>query len=110
MLEDYEPFENAEEVWFWYCACQLARGDGLRAKCDYHGHLRICEISDIEKIIKKMHRESSVSNRHLRVMYRWGALFTPPYYDRRAKHSEVSLWEEGIKIFEIYLRQKGIIL
>lgn len=109
MIDNYEVFDNAEEVWFWYCACLLSRGDGLRARCDYQGKRRPCEIGDIEHIIKKMHQFSKVSNRHLRVMYRWGGLFYPPYYDRSAKKSEIRLWEEGLGVFEAYLRSKGFI-
>ena len=37
MREDYEPFDNAEDVWFWFCACIQARGDGLRSRSDYCG-------------------------------------------------------------------------
>ena len=35
MKEYYEPFENAEEVWFWFCGSIVARGDGLRKKITY---------------------------------------------------------------------------
>lgn len=109
MREDYEPFENAEEVWFWFCNSVTARGDGLRAKGDYLGHIRICEISDIYKIIKKMKSGHYISNRHLRIMSKWGSLSTAPYYDRRAKRSEIALWEEGMRYFEIFLKTKGIL-
>lgn len=27
MYKQYEAFENAEEVWLWYCACLEARRD-----------------------------------------------------------------------------------
>lgn len=29
MYKQYEAFENAEEVWLWYCACLEARREGL---------------------------------------------------------------------------------
>ena len=43
MREDYEPFDNAEEVWFWFCQSLEARGDGLRSRCDYSGKIRCLE-------------------------------------------------------------------
>lgn len=109
MTDNYKPFDNAEEVWFWYCNCLVIREDGLRSKGEHNGTPRICEVSDIAKIIKYMRMRSEVSPRHLRVMYRFGALNVPPYYDKRAKNSEVNLWDEGIKIFESYLLAKRII-
>ena len=52
MYKQYEAFENAEEVWLWYCACLEARREGLRSRGDYQGPERPCEISDIERIVK----------------------------------------------------------
>ena len=88
MREIYEPFDNAEEVWFWFCRSLDARGDGLRSRSDYPGE---------------------ITNRCLRVMSKWGMLGTPPYYDGRAKRSEIRLWEYGIGIFDFYLKTKGIL-
>lgn len=109
MLEDYEPFENVEEVWFWFCGCIIARGDGLRCAKDYVGKVRNCEVGDIYRIIKRMKIGHQISNRHLRIMAKWGGLSCPPYYDKRAKRSEIVLWDEGLSILEKYLRDKRII-
>lgn len=109
MYERYEPFDNAEEVWFWYCACMQARADGSRGRCDYVGPLRPCEVGDIYKIIKKLKLDHSLTNRHLRVMFTWGIQHCPPYYDRRAKRSHITLWEEGIRSLEAVLIEKNII-
>lgn len=109
MRENYEPFDNAEEVWFWFCQSLEARGDGIRSKTDYPGKLRCLEIGDVERILKRMRAKGEISNRILRVMLKWGRIGTPPYYDRRAKASEVRLWENGIYVFDIYLKIKGII-
>lgn len=109
MREDYEPFDNAEEVWFWFCQSLEARGDGLRSRCDYSGKIRCLEMGDVERILKRMRAKSEVNNRCLRVMFRWGRIGTPPYYDKRAKPSETRLWENGIYIFGLYLQAKGII-
>lgn len=56
MREDFEPFENAEEVWFWFCTSASARSGGLRSKSDYWGKPRCCELPDIQRIIKQMKR------------------------------------------------------
>lgn len=109
MCNDFEPFENVEEVWFWFCGCLLARGDGLRSCNDYEGRPRQCEIADIYRIVKRMKFLHQITNRHLRTMTKWGNWGCPPYYDRRAKRSEISLWEEGMGWLAVHLRSKGII-
>ena len=109
MKEEFEPFENAEQVWFWFCTSLLARGDGLRSKTDYWGKPRCCEISDISRIIKEMKKNHHLSNRHLRVMSAWGTKHKTPWESKRAKRSEIRLWEEGIKNFDTYLHYNQIL-
>lgn len=109
MSYNYEPFDNAQEVWFWFCQSMESQQEGWRDKNRVSGIVRCCEINDIYKIVKRMHQKSGITNRHFRVMTSWGKLGNPPYYDKRAKRSEVCLWEEGMKVFEIYLKEKGIL-
>lgn len=108
MRGEYQAFENAEEVWFWFCACLQAR-DGVRSRSDYAGVPRPCEVADISCIIKQLHYERRLSNRHLRVMYRWGAVHCAPYADRRSKRSEIRLWCESMQELEAVFRNKRII-
>lgn len=105
----YEPFENAEEVWFWFCSSIVAKNDGWRVRGDYKGKEHCCEISDIYRIIKKMKLQSLITNRHLRVMVEWGKQSISPYYNKYAKRSELRLWAEGISALDFQLRSKGII-
>ena len=94
MREIYEPFDNAEEVWFWFCRSLDARGDGLRSRSDYPGKCRSIEIGDVSRILKRMRARGEITNRCLRVM---------------SKRSEIRLWEYGIGIFDFYLKTKGIL-
>ena len=50
-----------------------------------------------------------ITNRHLRVMVKWGQLECSPYYHYRAKRSEIRLWDEGLHALEGWLLSKGII-
>ena len=109
MREIYEPFDNAEEVWFWFCRSLDARGDGLRSRSDYPGKCRSIEIGVVSRLLNRMRAVGEITNRCLRVMSKWGMLGTPPYYDGRAKRSEIRLWEYGIGIFDFYLKTKGIL-
>lgn len=109
MRESFEPFESAEEVWFWFCTSICARSGGLRSKSNYCGKPRCCELPDIQRIIKQMKRHHHLSNRQLRVIIKWGKIQTPPYYERRAKKSEIALWEAAMQNFEVYLKHFGIL-
>lgn len=108
MKEECQAFDNAEEVWFWFCACLQARG-GLRSRSDYTGVPRPCEVADVGRIIKQLHYKRRLSNRHLRVMYRWGAVHCAPYADRRGKRSEIRLWCESMQELEVVFRDKRIV-
>ena len=108
-MEVYEPFNNAEDVWFWFCRSLLARGDGLRSRSDYPGKKRGCEIGDISRILKTMRQKRLVTNRHLRVMAKWGKLARPPHYESRASCRDVRLWDYGMYVFDYFLRLKGIL-
>ena len=109
MLEKYEPFDNAEEVWFWFCNIIECSAGGLRSRTDFPGNMRPCEIGDIYMILKQMHFKDHISNRHLRVLSCWGKYQIPPYYDKRAKRSEIRLWEEAIRCFDARLREHKIL-
>lgn len=109
MREIYEPFNNVEEVWFWFCNSLQARGDGLRSRSDYPGAERNCEIGDIYRVIKTMRFHNQITNRHLRIMSKWGNIGIAPYYERSAKCSEVKLWDYGMCVLNVYLQNKGIL-
>ena len=109
MKRNYQPFDNAEEVLFWFCNIIDNQAGGLRSKTNYPGAIRPCELGDIYLILKKMHRYDRISNRHLRVLSHWGQMQYPPYYDKRAKRSEIRLWEEAIRCFEYRLKAQGIL-
>ena len=110
MSRECRDFENAEEVWFWFCRSMMARAEGLRGRgIDYLGYIRKCEICDIERLIKRLKAAKLISNRQLRVLIKWGKLDTAPYYDRRAKRSEIRLWESAINTFDSALKAKGIL-
>ena len=82
----------------------------LQFSCnDFKGKIRNCEVADIYRIIKKMKLNHQITNRHLRVMVKWGQLECSPYYHYRAKRSEIRLWDEGLHALEGWLLSKGII-
>lgn len=105
----YEPFSHAEEVWFWFCSSVATQNEGWRSTGDFGGKERCCEANDIYRIVKRMKFLKQISNRHLRVAYRWGMEMVSPYYDKRAKKSEIKLWGEMISALEQNLILKGII-
>lgn len=110
MSNEYKEFENIEDLWFWFCRSIEAREEGFRNRFDdYVGYVRRCEICDIERIIKRLKLAGLITNRHLRVMARWGRAQLSPFYNPGAKNSEIRLWEEGLSALYLVLKEKGIL-
>ena len=110
-MEDfYEQFDNVEEVWFWFCASERIRLEGGQARREYKNSIpRIIEVADIKRILSRMRRNRQINNRELRTMYRWGGIGCSPYYHKRAKNSEIRMWEKSLKTLEVYLKTIGAI-
>ena len=102
---DYEPFENAEQIWFWFCGCLLAHEGGLRSRTDYPTKQRGIEVGDIQCIIKKL----GWSKGMLKVMFKWGGLGYSPHHQNRASKREEWFWDLGIKELEGQLLAKEIL-
>lgn len=106
----YRDFAGVEEVWFWFCSSVTAKQLGtLRSQSNYVSIPRVCEISDIYKILQKMKYDGTITNQHLRIMVKWGTKFESPLGSKRAKRSEIAIWTQGLQNLEKYLIEKGIL-
>ena len=102
---DYEPFENAEQVWFWFCGCITTCRGGLRSRTDYPTKQRGIEIGDIQCIIKRLKWSDGV----LKVMFKWGISGYSPHHHCRASKHEERLWDLGIRELEARLIAKEVL-
>jgi hypothetical protein len=109
MKDSCEKFESVEQAWFWFCRCSSYREFGARGIGDCEAKKRLCEINDIYRIIKMLRFQSVLSNRHLRVMKKWGDKQICPHRSYGSKRSEEVLWAYSMRALECVLISKGLL-
>ena len=70
---------------------------------------RKCETSDIYRIVRRMRASGEISNRHLKIMYKYGVLLTSPWSVRSSSKMDIILWSEAMHSLEKYLIIKEIL-
>ncbi len=103
------PFNNAEEAWFWFITAQQARNDGARITASNSVMQRPCEPVDILKILDQLYRKRRLLRDHLLVLRHYGRRNMPPD-SRRVKEARAAvLWEEALERMTPVMERKGII-
>ncbi|MDO8606941.1 MAG: hypothetical protein Q7R40_10425 [Phaeospirillum sp.] len=108
-LRDTESFTTAEEAWFWYARCQIARDDGVRFTAGLGAVARPCEPDDIAREVQRLYRARVLLSCHLGVLVRFGRRLAPPDIHDDGTAAEAMLWEESLDRLTTPLRQKGIV-
>lgn len=104
-----EPFNNAEEAWFWFIKAQQARNEGARIQAGLSLTQRPCEPADILKILDRLYRNRMVLRDHLLVLRYYGRLQMAPDPHRVKEARAATIWHEAISKLEPVLIRKGII-
>ena len=100
------PFQTAEEAWLWCCKIRLGGEPGRHFDSDY---ARPCETLDIYRIVDRLHRESILSDSHLRILVSYGQRLAPPLSFKRVYDYECALWDQALSRLEDPFRDKKII-
>ena len=104
-----EPFDSAEEAWFWFVQAQQARNDGARFTLGAGAIPRPCEPCDILKIVDRLYRNRRLVMDHLLVLRHYGVRMLPPD-PRRSKEARAhGLWVEALGRIGDVLEGKGIV-
>lgn len=106
---DTEPFATAEEAWFWYARCQIARDDGVRFRAGLGEVTRPCEPDDIVREVQRLYRGRVLRRDHLGVLGRFGRRLSPPDPHGGDSRGAASLWDEALDRLTTPLRHKGIV-
>jgi hypothetical protein len=104
-----EPFANAEEAWFWYAQCQMARNDGARFTAGLGAVSRPCEPDDIMREVSRLYRSRRLRRSHLGVLNRFGQRMAPPDPNQLDSRTDAGLWDEALDRLTTPLKQKGIV-
>lgn len=104
-----EPFESAEDAWFWFIAAMKAKEDGARVVAGHGMYLRPCEPVDILKTLDRLYRNRQLTMEHFYVLKHYGIRHMAPDPRRPKEARAHSLWEEAMTKLEMALEAKGIV-
>lgn len=104
-----EPFERAEDAWFWFILAQAARDDGARVTIGVGLTPRPCEPTDIFNVLNQLHRSRRLLRDHLLVLRHYGRRQMPPDPRRIKEVRAFGLWKEAMERIEPLLVRKGIV-
>jgi len=105
-----QPFDSAEEAWFWFIQAQQARIDGAQATLGMGMMPRPCEPVDIMKIVDRLYRQRCLLRDHLLVLRHYGRRLMPPDSRRVKEMKAFNLWREAMEHLETALVRKGIVV
>jgi hypothetical protein len=113
MLKDpcFQPFESAEEAWFWYCKYQIARLEGARFHAtEAAGVARPCDPDDVYTVVDRLYRTKDLRRCHLVVLGDFGLRLTPPLSSNPGEREQARIWCEALDVITPVLQAKGIVL
>ena len=104
-----QPFDTAEEAWFWAMSCMVAREDGARFVAGLALRERPCSPDDLIVSAERMGASGRLRPTHLQVLAGYGRRLLAP--DRRARHEAKAarLWDEALDLLATVWRRKGIV-
>lgn len=103
-----DPFETAEQAWFWFIRAQKARRDGQRFDGG-GGMVRPCEADDIYLVALNLVRAGVLRVMHLRTLLDFGGRERAPDARVRVESAAARLWDEALDRMTTVLRRKGIL-
>ncbi|WP_043830755.1 hypothetical protein [Muricoccus aerilatus] len=108
-LDKVQPFQSADEAWFWTMAALVARRDGARIVSGRGLVSRPCEPDDVVKALDRLYRQRRIDLAHARIMRIWGERGTAPDATSPRERGDYRLWREAMERLEWPLRMKGIV-
>jgi len=104
-----QPFEDAEEAWFWTMSALEARREGTHGSRTRIRIPRPCEPDDVVRCLDRLYRRRRVDLEHARILRRWGERGHPPSSASPSQHADWRVWREAMDRLEWPLRVKGIV-
>lgn len=104
-----QPFEDAQEAWFWFIQCHEATKDGARVTARKGQIARLCEPVDIMRILDRLWRQRRLVRDHLLVLRHYGQRMLPPDPYRPQEAKAHTIWTQAMDRMEPILIKKGLI-
>ncbi|TPG60568.1 hypothetical protein EAH89_04190 [Roseomonas nepalensis] len=108
-LDKVQPFQSADEAWFWTMSALVARRDGARIVSGRGLVSRPCEPDDVVKCLDRLYRQRRIDLAHARILRIWGERGVAPDPTVLRERGDHRLWREAMDRMEWPLRLKGIV-
>jgi len=108
-MDNKQPFNDAEEAWFWFMQANEAKNQGAKIQSGMAIVPRPCQPNDIMSVISRLHRNRRLTMDHLRVMKHYGLRMMPPEKHRSQEAGAYRLWTEAMDRIHDVLESKGIV-
>lgn len=102
-------FDSAEQAWFWFCQCHVARREGARPDSTAPRFTRPCDPDDIHVAVVSLRRRRVIGPLHLKVLERYGLAMRPPDSRTREQEGDWHRWCEALDRLAPELVRKGIL-
>ena len=104
-----QPFDTAEEAWFWFARSQRIRAEGLRFDTSSATMTRPCDPDDIYRIAIDLFRRGRLRTEHLNILARFGLMERAPDLRCANELHAHHYWEEALMILANAFRRKDIV-
>ena len=104
-----QPFDTAEDAWFWFITAYQAKHDGARISAGLSLTPRPCEPVDILKAVDRLYRNRRLIWDHMLVLRHYGQRQMPPDRFRPKEAKAAGLWREALNRLEDVLIRKNIV-
>jgi hypothetical protein len=94
--EQTEPFQSAEEAWFWCWSCLIAREEGARFSAGLGLASRPCEPDDLIISARRLISNGKLTRKHVATITEFGRKQTPPNPRNSREVTSSKFWEEAL--------------
>ncbi|MDA0674766.1 MAG: hypothetical protein O3A88_00085 [Proteobacteria bacterium] len=102
-----QPFESAEEAWWWFVRCHIVHREGGRFQRSALSFGRPCEPDNHIFNFRTLARAGQIGPPHLDVLERYGLQGHPPDDRNMAQSADCRRWVEALRHLETVLRNRG---
>ena len=103
-LNQYEKFQNAEQLWFWFLYSKSVQNSFIKKHSTIK---RPCEILDVETLITKLYLSGKLSDEQLNIMKKFGDKKRAPHQYIYSENKAAALWKSAMDVIDAAIRHKG---
>ncbi len=104
-LYQYEKFQNAEQLWFWFLYSKSVQNSYSRVRAT--PTQRPCELIDVETLITKLYLCGKLTDEQLEIMKKFGDRRRAPHQYIWAENRAAALWRDAMQTIDAAASARG---